>query len=117
MKVVRNFVLIFIAFNASGCTEVPPTTSKFFKVNSNCQEINLQPMGTRKYQLQIKGNGYYNLKIKGNDCSNQRDIRAQFTKEVKGVCKGGYEIHNIETRNITSSGYKNPMAEGDFSCK
>lgn len=117
MKVFRYFIFIFIAFNAVGCVKVPSSNSKFPAVNTNCQEISLQPMGTRKYQLQIKGNGYYNLKIRGNDCSNQSEIRTQFTKEVKRVCKGAYEIHTVETRDITSSGYRNPMVEGDFSCK
>mgnify|MGYP000476720461 CR=1 FL=1 len=65
------------------------------------------PMGGKKYNLQIRGNVY----------SKQQDLRTQFTQEVQGVCKGDYEILSIETKEVTDSGYKKPLVEGDFICK
>ena len=62
------------------------------------------------------GNNKYNLQIRGNVYSEQNDLRRQFTQEVTGVCGSNYEILKIETKEVTHSGYKKPIVEGDFIC-
>ena len=91
----------------TGCLTAPASFSNKPVVNTNIREINLLPMGGNKYNLQIRGNVY----------SEQADLRKQFTQEIEGVCTGDYEIESIETKDITHSGYKKPMIEGNFICK
>ena len=106
MKVLKMLVVLTSLVLLSGVSllqTLPSQTRSQFEYTRNKPHA----YGGQKVQSSNKRNVY----------SKQQDLRTQFTQEVQGVCKGDYEILSIETKEVTNSGYKKPLVEGDFICK
>ena len=104
---VRNLLFIFMFLSLIGCMSSNANTSSSKPlVNDDIREVNLMSAGKNKYNLQIRGNYY----------SEQIDLRKQFTQEVEAICKNDYEVSNLKTSEITHTGVKKPILEGDFIC-
>jgi len=67
------------------------------------------------------GMGKYYLRIRGNVYSIHWDLKQQFVQEVMGVCRGSYNIQNMEEKYIMHDpfgvgAHRKPIVAGIFTC-
>ena len=72
-----------------------------FAEESNTLEVNLQPLGSDRYNILITEN------------SDSDDLVEEFKKEVNKTCGTRFEIESIE---INQNRYKRQVLQGSFKC-
>lgn len=75
-----------------------------FAEEPNTLEVNLQPLGSDRYNISITEN------------SGSNDLKEKFKKEVNKTCGTRFEIESIELNEINQNRYKRQVLQGIFKC-
>ena len=75
-----------------------------FAKESNALEVNLQPLGSDRYNISITEN------------NNSNNLRKELKKVVNKTCGTRFEIESIELSEINQNRYKGQILQGSFKC-
>ncbi len=81
----------------------------FFLIMIGCQNVRESesyPMGNKKHMISVRGNVY----------ADKAELKDAWYEKANNVCPSGFDVDKLETKEVTHSGYKKPLLEGEIIC-
>jgi hypothetical protein len=74
---------------------------------SNIREQTTFPMGNNRYTISVRGNSY----------ATQEQVKSAWYRKALGLCKSGFTVEKIETKERVIGSFRKPVLEGIVVCK